>query len=86
VPAGNRFEVYVDGQKANHTLAEDVNSYYVSVSYQHSAHTIKVDIVGGTLLTAWWIWATVIVIIALVATAVYFSRKRHHRPHRRKRS
>jgi hypothetical protein len=86
VPAGNGFEVYVDGQKANHTLAEDVNNCYVSVSYQHSAHTIKVDIVGGTLLTAWWIWGTVIVIIALVAGAVYLSRKRRHRRHQRTRS
>jgi hypothetical protein len=86
VPAGNGFEVYVDGQKANHTLAKDVNSYYVSVSYQHSAHTIKVDIVGGTLLTAWWIWGAVIVIIALVAGAVCFSRKRRHRRHHRTRS
>jgi len=86
VPAGDGFEVYVDGQKTNHTLVEDVNNYYVSVSYQHSAHTIKVDIVGGTLLNAWWIWGTVIVIIALVAGAVYFSRKRRHRRHRRTRS
>jgi hypothetical protein len=86
VPAGNGFEVYVDGQKANHTLTEDVNSYYVSVSYQHSAHAIKVDIVGGTLLTAWWIWATVTVIIVIVAGAVYFSRKKHHRSHHRTRS
>lgn len=88
VPAGNGFEVYVDGQKANHTLTEDADNHYVSVSYQHSAHTIKVDIVGGTLLTVWWIWGTVIVIIviALVAGAVHFSRKRRHRPHHRTRS
>lgn len=83
VPAGNGFGIYVDGQKANHTLAEDANSYYVSVGYQHSTHTITVNIVGSTLLTAWWIWAVAIVIISLLAGAIYFSRKSHHHRHRR---
>jgi hypothetical protein len=86
VPAGHGFEVYFDGQKIDDTLTEDANNYYVGISYQHSAHTITVDIVGGTLLTTWWIWVVAVVIIALFAGTIYFSRIRHHRPHRRKRS
>lgn len=84
VPTGNDLEVYVDGQKANRTLTEDSSSYYVDVSYEHSTHTIMVDIVGSNLLNAWWIWATAIVIITLLAGAIYFSRKSHHRRRHRK--
>jgi hypothetical protein len=85
-PGGHGFEVYVDGQKTNDTLTEDANNYYVAISYRHSAHTITVDIVGGSLLTAWWIWAVAAAIIALFAGTIYFSRKRHHPRHRRTRS
>lgn len=83
VSTGYGFEVYVDGQKVNHTLTEDANNYYVSTSYQHSTHTITVNIVGGILWTQWWFWASAITIIAVLAGAIYFLRKRHHRSHRR---
>ncbi len=83
VPAGYGFEVHVDEQKVNHTLTEDANNYYVSTSYQHSTHTITVNIVGGTLWTQWWIWAIAITVIAiLVVGTIYFSKKRHHGSHR----
>lgn len=86
VPAGNGIEVYVDGQKANRTLTEDANNYYVDVSYEHSTHTITVDIVGSNLLNGWWVWAAAIMIITLLAAAIYFSRKNHHRRRQRKNS
>jgi hypothetical protein len=86
VPAGNSFEVNVDGQKANSTLTEDTSNFYVSVNYQNNAHTITVAIVGNSFLTYWWIWTIAIVIVILLAGTVYFSRKSRHRRRRKSHS
>jgi len=83
VPTGNDLEVYVDGQKANRTLTDDANSYYVGVGYQHSTHTITVNIVGSSLLTTWWVWAITLAAVTILAGTVYLSRKNHH-PRRRR--
>ncbi len=83
VPAGSSLEAFVDGTKANSTVAGEAGSYFVSVGYPHSRHTITVDIVNNNPLTSWLIWAIVIVVIAVFAGAIYYSRKRHHRRRRR---
>jgi len=70
------FEVYVDGQKTVHTVTEDTDNYYISFSYEHSTHTITINLVSGAIWTQWWFWTIVIMVIAVLAGVVYLLKRK----------
>jgi hypothetical protein len=76
VPSGYGFEVYVDEQKADHTLTDDASNYYVNISYQHSTHTIAINIVSGPIWTQWWFWPVIIAVITVIACATYLLKRK----------
>lgn len=76
VPTGYSFEVYFDGQKTTYALTEDPSNYYISVTYQHSKHTITISLVSSVYWTQWWFWALIGVVIVIVVGATYYLKKR----------
>lgn len=76
VPADCTIEVYIDGQRIDHQITEDVDNYYVYVEYQHSTHMITVSFVITAIWMQWWFWLIATAGIVVLIGAVYFLKKR----------
>jgi len=73
---GQSLEVYIDNQKVDYSTAEDSNSYYIYVTYQHSSHTIRISFVPSVIHTQWWFWAIIGVVIVIIVGTFYYLKKR----------
>jgi hypothetical protein len=82
VTSESGFEVYLDGQRKNYTIAEDASNYYVWIEYQHSSHTIAIAFLPSALWLQWWFWLIVICIsLAAVGATLLLKRRQAQKSH-----
>jgi hypothetical protein len=60
VPQDHSIEVYVDNQKKDYKLTEDVDDYHLEIEYLHSTHLITISFVPKPIWIKWWFWTIIV--------------------------